>query len=609
MGICEVKVNTKNNSLNYQINIEKDEIIKQGKISTHAEPTTKKELDDLYSYESAICKIEFETIKDGKKVNGVGTGFFCEINNINIPFNKALFTNNHVLNEKSIENNEEIKFEYLKEKKKILIKENRKKFTNEKLDYTCIEILDIDKINKFFKIDETIFDDKKSLKEKEIFILQFPKGGDISNSLGIITEVENTIIRHSASTNYGSSGSPLIRRYNNILVLGIHFGIKSINEENEINVATPFDVIIKDIKNQLFDKNLKTINDNKIIEFRNIINLIYDKNIKKYDYFHNNIFGSKFVENNEENIKLIINGQESKLKEKYDLKEGINNIKLIIINKLTNLEYMFADCKSLKNIEELKYLNTKEVNNFSHLFYGCSSLSDIKGLQNWDVSNGNDFSYMLGGCSSLLNINCLENWNVSNGKNFSHMLYKCSLLLDINGLLNWNVSNGKNFSHMFYGCSTLSDIKGVQNWNVSNGKNFSHMFRECSSLSDIKALENWNVVNGTNFSHIFRRCSLLSDIKALLNWNVKNGNNFSGMFEGCLTLSDIKALENWIVSNGKDFSNMFDGCLGLSDISSLKNWNISKGNNFSDMFYGCSSISDIKKKEFFSGTKILDMPI
>ena len=54
---------------------------------------------ELFSYKSAICKIRF-FIGNGQM--GLGTGFFCKIYNKNIPFNKALFTNNHVLNEDRI---------------------------------------------------------------------------------------------------------------------------------------------------------------------------------------------------------------------------------------------------------------------------------------------------------------------------------------------------------------------------------------------------------------------------------------------------------------------------------------------------------------------------
>ena len=55
---------------------------------------------------------------------------------------------------------------------------------------------------------------------------------------------------------------------------------------------------------------------------------------------------------------------------------------------------MFYECKSLKNIDELKYLDTKEINNFSYMSYKCSSLTDIKPLQNWNVSNKNYLQYI-----------------------------------------------------------------------------------------------------------------------------------------------------------------------------------------------------------------------
>ena len=220
MGICDTNIKP----------VAQNKIISEPKIkeepstSTYGKITTENELINLYSYKSAICKIEFKTKKNGKIVNGLGTGFFCEINDDNIPFKKALFTNNHILDEKSIEINKEIEFEYLKQKNKIKITEDRKRFSNKEFDFTCIEIFDTDKIRKFFKIDETIFEDKNSLKEKEIFILQYAHGGDLAYSSGIIMDIDNIRIKHSASTEEGSSGSPLIKRYNNNLILGIHVG-------------------------------------------------------------------------------------------------------------------------------------------------------------------------------------------------------------------------------------------------------------------------------------------------------------------------------------------------------------------------------------------------
>ena len=309
----------------------------------YGKPITKEEIDELYSYESAICKIKYGT-------SDSGIGFFCEINDDDIPFKKALFTNNHILNEKSLDINNEIKFEYFKEEKSIIITQNRIVFTSKELDYTCIKIFDTDKINKFFKIDQNIINNKDSLKNKEIFILQYPSG-ELSHDSGKILDIKNDILSHSVSTDKDSSGSPLIERYNINLIIGMHVGGQDIeNTGNKIkyNFATTFDVIIKDIKVQL---------PNKIIHEFITINLIYEKSKDKDS--NNNIFSEKFIENNRENIILKINGIESKLIEKYNLKEGINNIELIIINNLINLRDMFYRVTSLKNIDELKYLDKK----------------------------------------------------------------------------------------------------------------------------------------------------------------------------------------------------------------------------------------------------------
>ena len=462
-----------------------NEGIKKAVFEKRTDLISKNEIDELYTYESAICKIRVETLKNGEKKVNFGTGFFCEINDKNIPFNKALFTNNHILNENSIEVNKRIEFEYCEKKQTIKITKDRKVFTTKELDYTCIEILDEDKINKLFNIDETIFNDKNSLIKKEIFILQYPHD-NLCFNCGKILDIKDNIIEHNVPTKDGSSGSPLIKRYNNNLIVGIHWGTKKkdieSNDKYECNLAIPFDVIIKDIIN-----NVSQNNNNKSIQYK--INLIYNK---KNEYENcNRIFGSDFVKDNRDNIALIINGEKSELVEECELKKGRNNIQIIINNQLTNLEDMFRKAISLENIEELKYLNTEKVNIFEGMFYDCKSLSDIKGLQNWNVSNGNNFEDMFYYCKSLSDIKPLKNWNVSNGNNFKDMFYYCESLSDIKPLQNWNVSNGNDFSYMFSHCESLSDIKPLENWNVSNGNHFLYMFSQCSSSLDLKPLKNW----------------------------------------------------------------------------------------------------------------------
>ena len=252
------------------------------------------------------------------------------------------------------------------------------------------------------------------------------------------------------------------------------------NDKNNENSPKKVQININQMKIKL--------NNHKTEEFRNRINLIY---YAKSEKIHE-IFGEEFVLNNTDNIDLIINGKSNKLVSNYELKQGENIVTMIIKNKLVNLSHMFSGCGSLKNIEELKYLNIIKVKDFSSMFWGCLLLSDIKSLQNWDVSNVKNFSYMFGGCS---------------------------LLSDLTPLANWNVSNGNNFASMFWGCSALSDVKALQSWNVAKGKNFSSMFSECLSLSDISPLNKWRIAYNSDISNMFWECSSLNDKTPLINSN------------------------------------------------------------------------------------------
>ena len=93
------------------------------------------------------------------------------------------------------------------------------------------------------------------LKNNDIFILQFPKGNDISFSHGIIKLVKDNTIVHNASTEGGSSGSPIIRRSDKNYVIGLHFASGKKNKENKkslYNLATNFVSILNDKKKKRY---------------------------------------------------------------------------------------------------------------------------------------------------------------------------------------------------------------------------------------------------------------------------------------------------------------------------------------------------------------------
>jgi hypothetical protein len=130
-----------------------ENIIREGYISDSIKPVSLEGTNSILNQmKFSVCKIH--------KIGINGTGFFC-----NLPYKSKLIsfliTNNHILDSKDIEINKDIKISINngKEFKNIKIDRKRIILTNEKLDYTLIEIDpkkdNIDTIN-ILKIDEDI---------------------------------------------------------------------------------------------------------------------------------------------------------------------------------------------------------------------------------------------------------------------------------------------------------------------------------------------------------------------------------------------------------------------------------------------------------------------
>ena len=580
MGICD----NQNNSYLYKNKIKKQSAI------LGINPINIDEIKDLFSYESAICKI-----KQVNLFNGIG--FFCEFDDL--PIKKALFTSYKVIASTNFSKIDCIEIDYLNKIKKIELNKTRKLFVNKEIGYFCIEIFDSDQIDQFFYVDETIYKN-----EKEIFILQYNNKGNLAHSLGIINDYENNVITYNTDTKILNSGLPLIQRDDINYILGIHINeIKQLEYYFE-NIAISFNIIMKDIKDKL-NINKVNIKEIKFFEYRNIINLIYEKN----DFYsYNRIFGSSFVYKNKNNIKLVINGKRSEFVEYYNLQKGINIIVLIIINKITNIANMFNDVIYLKNMEELKYLYTDDIVDCERMFYECGLLSNLKGLENFRVPKCKSFYEMFYNCKSLTDIKAIENWNVSNISSMCRMFYHCEKLEDINPLRNWDVSNVKNFGEMFRGCCSLIEIKALRKWNVSKGKEFYSLFSGCTSLLEIKPLKNWDVSNMTDIDGMFENCLNLSSLKGLENWDVSNVEDFARVFRICESIKDLKPLQNWDVSKADNFEEMFAGCILLTNLDGLDNWNVSNVKFMDGIFSYCTSLIDIKAIKNWNVSKFVYDP-
>ena len=251
--------------------------IKEKKIEGNANYINLNKLKDhLEILEKCVCKIKID--------DGHGSGFFCKLNTsqfekIQRPF---LMTNNHVINEAYLNSKNFIIIEVNKEEK-ILNLDNRIKLTDAKKDFTIIEIKNYDKIWYFLEISPDIFDDSfiDKITEKDIIIPQFPGGNDLSVSFGTIIRKDEEDLLYSASTNYGSSGSPILL-LDSLKIIGIHKERKEFSNEN---YGTFIKVILEWIEEIKNSKNINMLEEVKELNVSNLELIKFIKNDNDNNFF------------------------------------------------------------------------------------------------------------------------------------------------------------------------------------------------------------------------------------------------------------------------------------------------------------------------------------
>ena len=446
---------------------------------------TIKILDQL---KNSVCKIQ---IKEEK-----GTGFFCLINN-NI---KVMITNNHVINEKTLKENKKIKVSLNdnKEYKEIKL-ENKKYYTDEKYDTTIIEINEEDKIKNYIELDNI---EDNDIYNRSVYILQYPKFGYeqiASVSYGIMKQcLEKYNIIHQCSTEYGSSGSPIINLSNN-KVIGIHKqNVKIKNFNRGTLLKYPINEYLNKYKNNENGGGNEGNKNNEIIIKMNItqneINkdiyfLNYDKNEsdKKYKPYRDSIeYYSKLL--NESKIEIIINNKKYENKRYFKPEnEGKYTIKLIFKDKITTCAFMFYSCSNLTNID-LSSFDTTNVTNMADMFYSCSNLEKVN-LSSLDTRNVTNMYYIFSQCSKLTNID-LSSFDTKNVNNMHGMFCYCYNLRNIN-LSSFDTKNTMNMNGMFYSCYNLTNLD-LSSFDTTKVFDMGVIFKGCSNLKFVK-IKNSNI--------------------------------------------------------------------------------------------------------------------
>ena len=361
----------------------------------------------------SVCEIKFNDDKSE-------IGFFCTFPVPNdIKLLPVLIINNFILPKEK-----ETEISIFNNNKKITIKiyDGRKLFSIEKCNITVIELKkeEYTSINLYFYIDEDVYEENinQIFENKSIYILYFSnKEQKIKYSLGKIKSIneENFSIDYSCD-NEDEEMFCLLLNLNNYKIIGI-------KNENETNDSC---YCINALIDEL-DENNDSIDE---------ITIIY-KNIKLKESHKNNftekksmikLFGENFVENNKNECKITINGEERELCSFYEseiLKENeLFEIKLKGIKKIIDASYMFFDCISLYSLPDISQWNTYHIVSMSHMFDGCKSLVNLPEISKWNTTNVEDMSYMFKDCCSLHTFPYITKWKNNNLLKINHIFFK-----------------------------------------------------------------------------------------------------------------------------------------------------------------------------------------
>ena len=173
----------------------------------------------------------------------------------------------------------------------------------------------------------------------------------------------------------------------------------------------------------------------------------------------------------------------------------------------------FYDCKALKQIEGMEYLNTSEVKDMSKMFYGCSALTSID-LKHFNTQNVTNMKGMFRRCSALTSLD-LQHFNTQNVTDMRIMFDDCKALKTLD-LQNFNTQNVTDMYGMFWNCAALTSLD-LQHFNTQNVIEMSLMFAHCLALTSLD-VQNFNTQKVTDMNWMFYACPALTTIYSNTAW-------------------------------------------------------------------------------------------
>ena len=181
-------------------------------------------------------------------------------------------------------------------------------------------------------------------------------------------------------------------------------------------------------------------------------------------------------------------------------KNGFSKILVSFKKPLSNLDFMFQDCKDLINVD-LSNINSPSLNSSIYTFTNCKKLEAVN-FTSVNTSNVESMDFLFAGCNNLFELTDFENLNVSSVKQTTGMFSDCTSIRKVN-LSSFDMDNVEDQSGMFinnpslklveiHNCSDANKIFSTQSEfnltifgnNISDFLNFTNKIWNISILKE-----------------------------------------------------------------------------------------------------------------------------
>ena len=157
----------------------------------------------------------------------------------------------------------------------------------------------------------------------------------------------------------------------------------------------------------------------------------------------------------------------------YELNEGGNTpewisknsyVKKVVFDasfanaRPTSCNEWFFSCSNLTTIEGIEYLNTAKVTNMNYMFDNCESLKSLD-LTKFNTENVTSMKFMFEACTTLTSLD-VSNFNTAKVTDINYMFSNCSALTTIYASDNFVTDQVTYGNYMFNGCEKLKDYDG-----------------------------------------------------------------------------------------------------------------------------------------------------